>query len=140
MLSSNNLDGLISKLEGISFEGPSFDEDPCGIRLSSELFKASQYNKSDSHRMAIVATKWEEFNKRIGLAIKAIDDKAKWGFLQSQGVMITDEPILPSEAKIAHLYPGQGSQYVGMTFDLFKRYSSVRKAVSYTHLTLPTIE
>ena len=127
LLSSNNLDGLISKLEGISFEGPSFDEDPCGIRLSSELFKASQYNKSDSHRMAIVATKWEDFNKRIGLAIKAIDDKAKWGFLQSQGVMITDEPILPSEAKIAHLYPGQGSQYVGMTFDLFKRYSSVRK-------------
>ena len=58
---------------------------------------------------------------------KAIDDKAKWGFLQSQGVMITDEPILPDGAKIAHMYPGQGSQYVGMTFELFKRYTAVQK-------------
>ena len=95
--------------------GPSFDEDPCGRRLSNELFNASDFNKSDSHRMAIIATKWEDFNKRVALAIKAIDDKAKWGFLQSQGVMVTDEPILPPGAKIAHMYPGQGSQYVGMT-------------------------
>ena len=127
LVSANSVEGLATKLQAISFEGPSFDEDPCGRRLSSELFKASQYNKEDSHRMAIVATKWEDFDKRVALAIKAIDDKAKWGFLQSQGVMVTDEPILPSGTKIAHMYPGQGSQYVGMTFDLFKRYTSVQK-------------
>ena len=127
LLSANSVKGLSSKLEQISFEGPSFDEDPCGRRLSSELFKTSDFNKADSHRMAIIATKWEDFNKRVALAIKAIDDKAKWGFLQSQGVMVTDEPILPPGAKIAHMYPGQGSQYVGMTFDLFKRYTSVQK-------------
>ena len=127
LVSANSIEGLATKLQAISFEGPSFDEDPCGRRLSSELFKASQFNKDDSHRMAIVATKWEDFDKRVALAIKAIDDKAKWGFLQSQGVMVTDEPILPSGTKIAHMYPGQGSQYVGMTFDLFKRYTSVQK-------------
>ena len=127
LVSANSIDGLAAKLEAISFEGPSFDEDPCGRRLSSELFKASDFNKADSHRMAIVATTWKDFDKRVALAIKAIDDKAKWGFLQSQGVMLTDEPVLPQGAKIAHMYPGQGSQYVGMTFDLFKRYTSVQK-------------
>ncbi|MDP7373771.1 MAG: hypothetical protein QF588_07810, partial [Candidatus Poseidoniaceae archaeon] len=60
-------------------------------------------------------------------ATKALDDKAKWGFLQSQGVLVTDEPAMSNDAKIAHMYPGQGSQYVGMTFDLFKRYTAVQK-------------
>ena len=57
----------------------------------------------------------------------AIDDKAKWGFLQSQGILISDEPRLPAEAKVAHMYPGQGSQYVGMTFDLYKRYTQCKR-------------
>ncbi len=127
LVSANSIEGLTTKLETISFNGPFFDEDPRGIRLSSELFKASRFNKTDSLRMAIVATKWGDFDKRVALAKKTIADKGKWGFLQSQGVMITDEPILPSGTKIAHMYPGQGSQYVGMTFDLFKRYTSVQK-------------
>ena len=52
--------------------------------------------------------------------------RQKWGFLQSQGILISDEPRLPAEAKVAHMYP-QGSQYVGMTLDLYKRYTSVQK-------------
>ena len=76
--------------------------------------------------MAIIATSWADFDKRVSLAIKAMDDKEKWGFLQAQGVLLTDEPTLPSKAKIAHMYPGQGSQYVGMTHDLYKRYTSVQ--------------
>ena len=127
LISADSVSGLTTKLQNLSFEGPSFDEDPCGRRLSNELFSASQFNKTDSHRMAIIATTWQEFDKRVALTIKAIDDKAKWGFLQSQGVIITDDPILPDGAKVAHMYPGQGSQYVGMTFDLFKRYNSVQK-------------
>ena len=127
LISATNIDGLVTKLSNLSFTGPTFDDDPCGRRLSKELYDASQFSTSDSHRMALVATSWAEFDKRIGLAIKALDDKAKWGFLQSQGVLVTDEPALPNDAKIAHMYPGQGSQYVGMTFDLFKRYTAVQK-------------
>ena len=127
LISADSVSDLTTKLQNLSFEGPSFDEDPCGRRLSNELFSASQFNKTDSHRMAIIATTWQEFDKRVALTIKAIDDKAKWGFLQSQGVIITDDPILPDGAKVAHMYPGQGSQYVGMTFDLFKRYNAVQK-------------
>ena len=127
LLSGDSVENLMSKLSNQSFDGPSFDEDACGRRLSVELMQASDFNKSDSYRMAIVATSWADYDKRVGLALKAMQDSDKWGFLQSQGVMITNEPILPSKAKIAHMYPGQGSQYVGMTYDLNKRYTSVQK-------------
>ena len=74
LISADSVSGLTTKLHNLSFEGPSFDEDPCGRRLSNELFNASQFNKTDSHRMAIIATTWQEFDKRIALTIKAIDD------------------------------------------------------------------
>ena len=127
LLSADSIEMLMSKLKKQSFDGPSFDEDCRGRRLSVELMKASEFDKSDSYRMAIVATSWADYDKRVGLALKAMEDSNKWGFLQSQGVMITNEPILPDKAKIAHMYPGQGSQYVGMTYDLNKRYTSVQK-------------
>ena len=127
LLSSDTIDSLQDKLESITFSGTNFDEDPRGRRLSVELDAASQFNVSDDFRMAIIATSWAEYDKRINLAKKAMKDKEKWGFLQAQGVLLTDEPALPDKAKVAHMYPGQGSQYVGMTYDLHKRYTSVQK-------------
>ena len=61
------------------------------------------------------------------LASKAMNDPEKWGFLQAQGILLTNDPTLHPKAKIAHMYPGQGSQYVGMTHDLHQRYSAVQK-------------
>ena len=76
--------------------------------------------------MALVATSWADFEKRKTLALKSISDHGKWGFLQAQGILISDQPAMPDEAKVAHMYPGQGSQYVGMTFDLHRRYAPVQ--------------
>ena len=59
------------------------------------------FNKADSHIMAIIATKWEDFNKRVD-SDWAIDDKAKWVFLQSQGVMVTYDPYCHPE-KLSHV-------------------------------------
>ena len=126
LLSGQSISQVKDKLESLNFSGPSFDEDPRGRRLSLELDKASIFDPSHEVRMAIIATSWLDFDKRASLANKAMEDKEKWGFLQAQGVLLTDEPALPSKAKIAHMYPGQGSQYVGMTYDLHKRYTSVQ--------------
>jgi acyl transferase domain-containing protein len=86
LLSSHDMKGLKSKVTGLSFKGTTFDEDPKGIRLSNTLQQASaSFDSSAQLRMAIIATSWAEFEKRCALAIKAMDDEEKWGFLQAQG-------------------------------------------------------
>ena len=128
LLSANELESLQSQLESIGFEGTHFDEDPRGLRLSSALSAASiNYSADDPFRMCIIATSWAELHKRTALASKAMNDPEKWGFLQAQGILLTNDPALHPKAKIAHMYPGQGSQYVGMTYDLHQRYSAVQK-------------
>ena len=127
LLSAASIDELKTKLSAVAFNGSTFDEDPRGIRLSFVLPKAWSYNTSDEVRLALIATSWADFSKRQALALKAMDDEDKWGFLGSQGILLTNDPAIPEQAKVAHMYPGQGSQYVGMTHDLHTRFSGVRK-------------
>ena len=128
LLSASGLPSLQAKLEAVAFTGAHFDEDPRGLRLSSALNAASShYDTSEAFRMCIVATSWSEYHKRVELASKAMDDPEKWGFLQAQGILLTNDPALHPKAKVAHMYPGQGSQYVGMTHDLHQRYTAVQK-------------
>jgi len=128
LLSAGDISSLQSKLESVEYSGTYFDEDPSGLRLSSALNAASaEYDASEAFRMCIVATSWNEYHKRTALAVKAMSDPEKWGFLQAQGILLTNDPALHPKAKVAHMYPGQGSQYVGMTHDLHQRYSAVQK-------------
>ena len=137
LLSSASVGGLKDALAALEFTGARFDDDPRGRRLSEALQTASQsYDAKADARMALVATSWAEFDKRVGLALKAMDDSEKWGFLQSQGVLISSEPSLPAEAKVAHMYPGQGSQYVGMTNDLVKRFSPAASVWEQADITM----
>ena len=128
LLSGSGIGEVAAKLASIEFSQTNFDSDPNGIRLSNSLSNKWSFDASDKVRLALIATNWAEFDKRKELACKAMSDKEKWGFLQSQGILISDDPLVtPSSAKIAHMYPGQGSQYVGMTLDLHTRFSRVGK-------------
>ena len=125
LLSDDSLEALHAQLAQVSFDGPLFDDDPKGRRLSEALQTASAaFDSNQAVRMALVATSWAEFAKRQTLASQAMMDAEKWGFLQAQGVLLTDQPAMPAEAKTVHMYPGQGSQYVGMTADLVQRFTA----------------
>ena len=140
LLSAADVSSLQAKLESVEFTGTSFDEDPRGLRLSSALNAASsEYDSSEAFRMCVVATSWAEYHKRIALATKAMSDPEKWGFLQAQGILLTKDPALHPKAKVAHMYPGQGSQYVGMTYDLHQRYSAVQKVWSQADETMTEV-
>jgi acyl transferase domain-containing protein len=100
LLSGPSLNGLHEALGNVAFSGPLFDDDPKGRRLSEALQHASESFDVDApFRMALVATSWAEFSKRQALAGQAMMDAEKWGFLQAQGVLITDQPPMPPEAK-----------------------------------------
>jgi len=125
LLSGDSVNSLKSQLSALSFSAPLFDEDPRGRRLSEALqTSSSNYDETATARLALVATSWAEFTKRQTLAVKSLDDQEKWGFLQAQGVLVSTDSPMPAKAKIAHMYPGQGSQYVGMTHDLVQRFTA----------------
>jgi len=124
----SSLKSAVGKITAELFDaaaGANFDDSPDGRRLSIELPKVSANYRAEGTRLAIVATSWAQLQKRLDLFQKSVEDRDRWLFMSKQMVMISDEPALPAQAKVAHMYPGQGSQYVGMTFDLCKRYRVV---------------
>ena len=139
LLSGTSPAEVLGKLANVKTPVKNFDNDPSGARLSFELQNHWAYDASDRVRMAIIATSWAEFSKRCDLANKALQDKEKWGFLASQGILVTDEDAMPSGAKVAHMYPGQGSQYVGMTLDLYQRYSGVQDVWAKSDITMSDV-
>ena len=128
LANANNLSELKEKMASLRadlFTGSNFDDNPRGKRLSIELPEASRNYTAEGVRCAIVASNWAQLAKRFDLFESTCDDRSKWDFLAKQMVMITDTVAIPKQAKVAHLYPGQGSQYVGMTLDLSKRYKCI---------------
>ncbi len=137
LLSGSSLADVRQQLGGLAIPNDNFDQNPCGARLSKTMQDwSADFNAKASLRMAIIATSWSEFGKRQALALSSMDDKEKWGFLQAQGIFITDESPLPPDAKVAHLYPGQGSQYVGMTYDLTRRFDCAAKVWKQADVTM----
>ena len=89
--------------------------------MRSILPNISKNFEAKGIRLGIVANSWEVLEKRMKLASSSIQDPTKWGFLGKQFIFISDSP--PNQDQLlAHMYPGQGSQYVGMTHDLSKRF------------------
>ena len=119
---------LISDTSSKLFDGTSnFDTDPNGRRLSSILPELSKGFEAEGIRVGIVADSWAVLEKRMKMASDSLDDQNKWPFLSKQNIFISDSPPLGSDDLLAHMYPGQGSQYVGMTLDLAKRFGVIRK-------------
>ena len=130
LLNSSNLDELSEKITTVRkklFDNttPNFDDDPKGRRLSIELEKVSKEYLAEGYRCAIVASSWSQLEKKFDLIQKSLADKSKWEFLSKQLIFVTEQQPLTPKAKTVQMYPGQGSQYVGMTCDLSKRYNII---------------
>ena len=129
LLDADDLQGLaesVAAARATLFDGTAtFDEDPTGRRLSEALPAVSAGYRAEGVRLAVVATSWSELEKRLDLFDKAGGDRDKWEFLGKQNILVSDAPTLDEAAKVAHMFPGQGSQYVGMTLDLSKRYDII---------------
>jgi acyl transferase domain-containing protein/acyl carrier protein len=129
LLNAKNLEELeeaVHLAKEALFDGtPNFDVKPTGRRLSEVLPEVSKNFEAKGVRLAIVATSWADLEKRLGLFNSAVGDRAKWGFLSKQNILISDSTPLSTGDKVAHMYPGQGSQYVGMTLDLSRRYGII---------------
>ncbi len=130
LLNADDIDSLASEIERVksilfSSSVSNFDTDPAGRRLSAVLADLSSDFEAKGARCGIVATSWGQLAKRMELLSDNLSDSTKWDFLAKQMVFITEQGPLPSTAKLVQMYPGQGSQYVGMTLDLSKRFEVI---------------
>ncbi len=100
----------------------SWPHEPAMLRrlahLSHQAFKAT-----DAARLAIVAGTVEELSSRLGTF--ASSGSPKVGLRVADGVYFG---LNKKHGKIAWLFPGQGSQYVGMGQDLATAFSEARQA------------
>ena len=90
-----------------------------GLARSAERSQASWPRQSSAARLAIVATSDDDLRDKLGQAIARLESAPEQPFSTPQGIHYGLGNGTP---EVAFLFPGQGSQYLGMGADLAMAY------------------
>ncbi|WP_230467581.1 type I polyketide synthase [Lujinxingia vulgaris] len=75
-------------------------------------------------RLAVAFGDVQELQERLERAKRAATRKKGWKVLANQGIVLGESPV---GGKLAMLFPGQGTQYLGMLSALKERFEVVRR-------------
>ena len=75
-------------------------------------------------RLAVAFGDVQELQERLERAKRAASRNKGWKVLANQGVVLAEQPV---GGKLAMLFPGQGTQYLGMLSALKERFEVVRR-------------
>ncbi|MHA2098188.1 MAG: SDR family NAD(P)-dependent oxidoreductase [Candidatus Kariarchaeaceae archaeon] len=127
LLSARSLKELLEKLENLPDKIPS---ETISVNPNSEpLITAMQslnFNHNHDFRLGIALPQLSDLNKYIKLTNGALQDKGRQGVARARGIF-TSEGI--PQGKVAFVFPGQGSQYADMLYDLSLKYRIVEETI-----------
>ncbi|MFO0752030.1 MAG: beta-ketoacyl synthase N-terminal-like domain-containing protein [Thermodesulfovibrionales bacterium] len=93
----------------------------CAVGAVAAALAAS--DRALPHRLAIVANDAEDLRRKIGQALKRIQDDAGVRWSSRNGICYSRAPLAGT---VAFLFPGEGSQYLQMFADLALHFEEVR--------------
>ena len=101
-----------------------------------ESGRTARWNPSSPLRMAAAAETVEEMKSQVERAIKVIEKGSNPDMLRARGIHYEDTP---ADGKLAMLFTGQGSQYVGMGLDLAEHFPIVKETFAEADAILTPI-
>ncbi|RMD99167.1 MAG: polyketide synthase, partial [Deltaproteobacteria bacterium] len=111
-------------LQEILERGPLFGrEAPYGIRMVELAHPLRTNARNQPFRVAFSAVDPKDLTKKVKLALEAIAEPRKRHMFRVKGIFFTEGEREPG--KIAFMFPGQGSQYVNMCRNLYRKYRIV---------------
>lgn len=120
VFSADTPENLLKIIITMRDEVPDNDDYLTYIARTSQL----QINTDLPVRLAIVASNNDDLRKKLAASIQHIKQSSQITLMSAQGIYYSQ--VNDKTAKIAFLFPGQGSQYVNMGKDITSTFSPVR--------------
>ncbi|MCE7737292.1 MAG: acyltransferase domain-containing protein [Candidatus Heimdallarchaeota archaeon] len=127
LLSARSLNELLTKLDNLPNKIPieTISVNPNSEPLLTAV-KSLNFNPKHDFRLGIALPELAELNKYSKLASGALQDQGRQGVARARGIFTS---VGLPDGKVAFVFPGQGSQYADMLYDLSLKYKIVRQTI-----------
>jgi acyl transferase domain-containing protein/phosphopantetheinyl transferase len=100
------------------------------VELKDLAYTLSDGAKEGEARLSIVASNPGELTQKLDYALGKLSEPSCHRIKERSGIYYFSEP-LGREGKVAFLFPGEGSPYIGMLSDLCMRFPEVRSRFDF---------
>ena len=105
----------------------SMDDSFC-LPLCDVAARLIETDDGGNFRLAIVAKDKVDLKRKLDAAISRLRESKKPSWSTRNGIVCSSEPI---DGKMAFMFPGEGSQYIGMFSDLAMYFEEVRQWLGF---------